>query len=146
MKPKKSKIIPRYYSKTTKHYSWELKHIEPDAIFQKENTLVFIDAKYKSNLYNKFDQSEVLKEDHRHDLHQIMAYSSFSKTSFKYGFLCYPSEQIEIKSIQYKNSINKVTNTILIMGVPLKKDAIEETKRLLTIKLNEIERRQQLNN
>jgi 5-methylcytosine-specific restriction endonuclease McrBC regulatory subunit McrC len=69
--------------------------------------MVFIDAKYKSNLYNKFDQSELLKEGHRHDLHQIMAYSSFSKTNFKYGFLCYPSDKIEIKSIQYKNSINK---------------------------------------
>jgi len=131
----------KFHSRTSKHYSWELKHIEPDAIFQKENFMVFIDAKYKSNLYNKFDQSEVLKEYHRHDLHQIMAYSSFSKTDFKYGFLCYPSDQIEIKSIQYKNGINKVTNTILILGVPLKKDSINETKRLLINKLNEIERK-----
>lgn len=130
----------KFRSKTSKHYSWELKHIEPDAIFQKENFMVFIDVKYKSNLYNKFDQSEILKENHRHDLHQIMAYSSFSKLDFKYGFLCYPSDQIEIKSIQYKNGINKVTNTILILGVPLKKDSIKETKRLLTNKLNELER------
>ncbi|MFD0835031.1 hypothetical protein ACFQ0I_04595 [Mariniflexile aquimaris] len=131
----------RFRSKTTKHYSWELKHIEPDAIFQKEDFLVFIDAKYKSNLYNKFEKSELLKEYHRQDLHQIMAYSSFSKTDFKYGFLCYPSDQIEIKSIQYKNGINKVTNTILILGVPLKKESIREAKRLLTNKLTEIERK-----
>ncbi len=98
----------KFHSRTSMHYSWELKHIEPDAIFQKEIFLVFIDAKYKSNLYNKFDQSEVLKEGHRHNLHQIMAYSSFSKTDFKYGFLCYPSDQIEIKSIEYKNRINEV--------------------------------------
>lgn len=96
---------------------------------------------YKSNLYNKFDQSEILKEDHRHDLHQIMAYSSFSKTDLKYGFLCYPSDQIEIKSIQYKNGINEATNAIFILGVPLKKDSINETKRLLINELNEIERR-----
>lgn len=131
----------KFHSRTSKHYSWELKHIEPDAIFQKNDVLVFIDAKYKSNLYNKFDQSEFLKEDHRQDLHQIMAYSSFIKTDFKYGFLCYPSEQIELKTIQYKNVINEVTNTILNLGVPLKKDCINETKRLLTNKLNEIERR-----
>lgn len=131
----------KFHSRTSKHYSWELKHIEPDAIFQKENVQVFIDAKYKSNLYNKFDQSEVLKEDHRHDLHQIMAYSSFSKTDFKFGFLCYPSDQIELKTIQYKNGINEATNTILILGVPLKKGIINETKRLLTNELNEIERR-----
>ena len=130
----------RFHSKSSKYYPWELKHVEPDAIFQKGNLLVFIDAKYKSNLYNKFDQSEFLKEDHRHDLHQIMSYSSFSKTNFKYGILCYPSEMIEIKSIQYKNRINEAINTILIMGVPLKKDCINETKRLLTFELNKIER------
>lgn len=129
----------KFHCRNSKHYAWELKHIEPDAIFQKENVLVFIDAKYKSNLYNKYDQSEVLKEDHRHDLHQIMAYSSFSKTDLKYGFLCYPSDQIELKSIQYKNVINEVTNTILILGVPLKKDYINKTKRLLINELNEIE-------
>jgi hypothetical protein len=130
----------RFHSKSSKYYSWELKHVEPDAIFQKENLLVFIDAKYKSNLYNKFDQSELLKEDHRHDLHQIMSYTSFSKTDFKYGFLCYPSEKIEVKSIQYKNGINEAINTILVMGVPLKKDSINETKRLLIFELNKIER------
>ena len=131
----------KFHSRTSKHFSWELKHVEPDAIYQKENYLVFIDAKYKSNLYNKFDQSETLKEDHRHDLHQIMAYSSFSKTDFKFGFLCYPSDQIEVKSIQFKNGINEATNTILILGVPLKKASIRETKRLLTNELNEIERK-----
>lgn len=130
----------KFHSRTSKHYSWELKHIEPDAIFQKGDVLIFIDAKYKSNLYNKFDQSQVLKEDHRHDLHQILAYSSFSKADFKFGFICYPSNQIELKSIQYKNGINEATNTILILGVPLKKDCINETKKLLSIKLNEIER------
>lgn len=131
----------KFHSRTSKHYSWELKHIEPDAIFQKNNVLIFIDAKYKSNLYNKFDQSQFIKKDHRHDLHQIMAYSSFSKTDFKFGFLCYPSDQIELKTIKYKNSINDATNTILILGVPLKKDFINETKKLLSNKLNEIERK-----
>ena len=130
----------KFQSRASKHYSWELKHIEPDAIFQKENVLVFIDAKYKSNLYNKFDQSEVLKEDHRHDLHQIMAYSSFSRTNFKYGFLCYPSDQIELKSIQYKNGINQTINTILILGVPLKRACINEAKRQLIEELNKIEK------
>lgn len=131
----------KFQSKTSKHYSWELKHIEPDAIYQKDNFLVVIDAKYKSNLYNKFGNSEILKDDHRHDLHQIMAYSSFSKADLKYGFLCYPSEQLELKIIEYKNGINEVTNTVSIMGIPLKKEIINEAKRLLADKLNEIERR-----
>ena len=129
----------KFHSKTSKHYSWELKHVEPDAIYQKENFLVFIDAKYKSNLYNKFGNSEILKEDHRHDLHQIMAYTSFSKTELKYGLLCYPSDKLEVKQIKYKNSINEVTNTILILGIPLKKDTIKDVKKFLISELNKIE-------
>ncbi len=68
-----------------------------------------------------------------------MAYSSFSKTDFKLGFLCYPSNHLEIKSINYKNSINEAINTVLILGIPLKKDSIIEAKRLLTRELNAIE-------
>ena len=70
-----------------------------------------------------------------------MAYTSFSKTDFKYGFLCYPSDQLELKAIKYKNGINEVTNTVLVMGIPLKRDSINEAKRLLTSELNELERR-----
>jgi hypothetical protein len=131
----------KFLSKTYKHYSWELKHIEPDAIYQKENILVFIDAKYKSNLYNKFDDSDSLKVEHRHDLHQIMAYSSFSNTGLKYGILCYPSTDIEIKKTIFKNGINEITNTILICGIPLKKEKINQAKILLMNELNEIERK-----
>ena len=132
----------KFQSKTSKHYSWELKYIEPDAIYQKDNFLVFIDAKYRSNLYNKFGNSETLKEDHRRDLHQIMAYSSFSKTNLKYGFLCYPSNELEIKTITYKNGINEVTITISVIGIPLKKEIIGEAKRLFADELNTIERRE----
>lgn len=128
----------KFHSKISKHYSWELKHIEPDAIFQKENVLVFIDAKYKSNLYNKFDQSEVLKEDHRHDLHQIMAYSSFAKSDCKFGFLCYPSEKIELKSIKYQNSINEAVTEIMIMGIPLRKDSVSAARSLLIEQIGKI--------
>jgi hypothetical protein len=130
----------KFHSKTSKHYSWELKHIEPDAIYQKENFSVFIDAKYKSNLYNKFSNSETLKNDYRHDLHQIMAYSSFSKTDCKFGFLCYPSDQLEIKKMEYKNNINEVTSMVFVLGIPLKKDCINEAKRLLVKELSIIEK------
>lgn len=131
----------KFHSITSKHFSWELKHIEPDAIFQKENVLVFIDAKYKSNLYNKFDKSEVLKEDHRHDLHQIMAYSSFSKTDLKFNFLCYPSEQVELRRIQYENGVNRIKNSIFILGIPLKKSIINDAKKLLINEFHDIEMR-----
>jgi hypothetical protein len=70
-----------------------------------------------------------------------MAYTSFSKTDFKYGFLCYPSDQLELKTIKYNNGINEVSNTVLVMGIPLKKDSMNEAKRLLTNELNELDRR-----
>lgn len=101
----------------------------------------FIDAKYKAHLYNKFDQNEALKEDHRHDVHQIMAYTSFSKTDSKFGFLCYPSDKVEVKKIQFKNGINEMANTIVVFGVPLKKNAIKEVKHLLVSVLNDLEQK-----
>lgn len=128
----------KFHSKISNRYSWELRHIEPDAIFQKQNCFVFIDAKYKSNLYNKFDNSKTLKEEHRRDLHQILAYSSFSKTDFKYSFLCYPSDSTEIKKIIFKNGLNDTVNIIFVFGVPLKKESINEAKKLLTKELNSI--------
>ncbi|WP_243473549.1 McrC family protein [Winogradskyella sp. MH6] len=130
----------KFHAVSKKFYSWELKHIEPDAIYQKKDLQVFIDAKYKSNLYNKYGISENLKEDHRHDLHQIMAYSSFSKTGPKNGLLCYPSETLESKTIKYKNQINEVTNSIIIIGIPLKKESINSTKTLLMKEINKIEK------
>lgn len=125
----------KFHSKSLKHYSWELKHVEPDIIYQKDDFLVFIDAKYKSNLFNKFSNSEILKEDHRHDLHQIMAYTSFSKTHIKHGILCYPSDKLEIKNIKYKNDITNTITNISVIGIPLKKSIIKEAKTLLNKEL-----------
>jgi hypothetical protein len=128
----------KFNSKSSHRYSWELKHIKPDAIYQKDSILVFVDAKYKSNLYNKFEKSDKLKEDHRFDLHQIMAYSSFSKSTLKYCILCYPSNKVEVKKIEYKNSINEVINTVLIFGIPLRKDVVKEAKFLLISELDKL--------
>lgn len=129
----------KFHSRTSKHYAWELKHIEPDAIYQKEDFLVFIDAKYKSNLYNKFDQTDFLKEEHRYDLHQILAYSSFNKSNLKFGFLCYPSDQIELKKIRFRNEINNTSNTVVIIGIPLKLSELNEVKKALIYTLNQLE-------
>lgn len=129
----------KFHSRTSKHYSWELNHIEPDAILQKKDFFVFIDAKYKSNLYNKFDQSDVLKEDHRRDLHQILSYASFGNSDQKFGFLCYPSNHVEIKKNDFSNGLNRSKTTIFIFGVPLKRDAINESKAKLIQVINELE-------
>lgn len=129
----------KFNSRSAKYYSWELKHLEADAVYQKGKLLIFIDAKYKSNLYNKLGDSEILKETYRHDLHQIMAYSSFSKLEDKYGVLCYPSDKLEVKKIGYKNIMNEVTNTILLLGLPLKQGSIPESKKFLIAEIKKIE-------
>ena len=121
----------KFFSRTIKHFTWEQKYIEPDAVYRKDDLLIFIDAKYKSNLYNKFTPSDIIKEDHRHDLHQIMAYTSFGEKIQKYGVLCYPSDSIEIKRSKFSTNINSSSNTIIIIGLPLFKDSVlEATKRL----------------
>ncbi|MNF61910.1 hypothetical protein D3C84_435760 [compost metagenome] len=68
-----------------------------------------------------------------------MAYSSFSKTDTKYGFLCYPSDKVEIKKISYKNNINQSTNNIFICGIPLKKGAILDAKKIIMSELHKID-------
>lgn len=129
----------KLHSRASVYYPWQLKHLEADAVYQKENTLVFIDAKYKANLYNKNRPSESLNESHRHDLHQILAYSSFSETPMKYGFLCYPSNAVQVDKIAYINPTNAVTNTIFIFGIPLNRHSINEAKLRLSQVLNDIE-------
>ncbi|MDP3960468.1 MAG: hypothetical protein Q8Q26_10515 [Pseudorhodobacter sp.] len=79
--------------------------------------------------------SEILKEEHRRDLHQLLAYTSFSKTETKYGLLCYPSAEIEIKEIRYDNPINQTSNKVKILGLPLNKSSISEAKQLLSNEL-----------
>jgi hypothetical protein len=119
----------------TKNTSWTMSHLEPDMILQKNELFVFVDAKYKSHLYNKHEVSEILKNEHRNDLHQILAYVSFSCEKSKFGILCYPSQEIEIREIEYRNPINQAFNNIKILGLPLKKSIIHEAKRLLVTEL-----------
>lgn len=121
----------KFRSNKSKSFSWELKQLEPDAILKKDTIDVFIDAKYKSHLYNKYDQSEKLKEEHRKDLHQILAYNSFSNGLVKYGFLCYPANDVECKHIDYHNSLNDTQNKIFILGIPLSKSIIPRVKEVL---------------
>jgi hypothetical protein len=130
----------KFFSRSSGHFSWELKHIEPDAFYQKNELVVFIDAKYKSNLYNKFDHSESLKTEHRYDLHQILAYSSFSQSQSKYCFLCYPSNNVEVKKSTFVNTTNETSNTVIICGIPLKADIINEAKSFIASEINQIEK------
>ena len=139
-KERGAKFYPNFKLRANRkrQFNWELQHLEPDAVFKKGESFLFIDAKYKPHLYNKFDPSESLKETHRHDLHQIIAYSSFSSSEEKYGVICYPSQSAELKRISYKNPINLNTSEIFILGVPVKKSEINNVAKLVNKIVNEI--------
>jgi len=121
--------------------SWSLKYLEPDAIYKKNELFIMIDAKYKSHIFNKYNTSDYLKEEHRNDLHQILCYSSFSKSKVKHSFLCYPSSKIESNIVKYVNGINQTTNFINILGLPLKTDIIIHAKDHITNELFNIEKK-----
>lgn len=121
----------RIKSNSVKYYSWEPKHLEPDAIYRMNDLTIMIDAKYKSHLYNKWSQSESLTDDYRHDLHQILAYSSFNNSDFKVGFLCYPSDKVEVKSTTYYNRSNHTNSQVTLVGLPLQVSKLNEAKNAI---------------
>jgi len=130
---------PVFLAKMGKKYPWGLQYLEPDLVFTKGNLVLYIDAKYKSNIFNHSDYSDILKEDHRRDIHQILAYMSFSDMSHKYGMLCYPSNSV-VKSISvYKSDITKANNNVIIMGIPMNKTNISEIKKCIIEIVNSID-------
>lgn len=129
----------KFKAKSSTFYSWELRHLEPDGVISKNGYSILVDAKYKSNLYNKFHDSTSLKKEFRHDLHQILAYSGFNATSNKYGILCYPSNNLELKTTKFENSLSKSTSCVILLGVPIKISSIDTTVELLIREFHKIE-------
>ncbi|MEO5860289.1 MAG: hypothetical protein ABIR33_15245 [Pyrinomonadaceae bacterium] len=119
-------VNPRIRSLSDNYLSWELRELEPDAIFQVGDFVAFIDAKYKSHMFNKFESSDLLKEDFRRDLHQVLAYASFTNDRSKLGVLCYPSNRVETKVTHFRNPLNDASNQLLIVGIPLRRNVIDE--------------------
>ncbi len=115
---------------SNRKYEWELSYLEPDGIFRKDNSfLIFIDAKYKSHLLNKYSQSEEMKNDFRRDLHQILSYTSFSGQTTKYGILCYPSINSERKKTRFYNPLTQSDTIMYLFGIPL------DTRKLFDVKM-----------
>jgi len=128
----------RIPARTSRRYSWELHHLEPDAVLQKGDLSISIDAKYKSNLFNKYESSDLLKEDYRRDLHQVLAYSSFGREADKIAAICYPSSEVETKTTHFTNGVNSAATALLLVGLPLNRQVIPEAVRKLTDKINSL--------
>lgn len=131
---------PRIRSQGSKFFSWELRQLEPDAIFRTDELVVFVDAKYKSHLYNKYENSDLLKDDFRRDLHQILAYTSFGGTSRKLAVICYPSNEVEIKATQFRSALNDASTRVVIIGIPLRRSVISNAVRQISVDIDEFKR------
>jgi hypothetical protein len=119
--------------------SWSLSYLEPDIVLMKNEFEIIVDAKYKSHLFNLKDTTEELKEEHRKDLHQLLAYTAFTKSKNKIGILCYPYSQQYLSELNYFSPFSQVGSKILLVGVPMQKSKINEFKKMIVESISKIE-------
>ena len=112
--------------------AWTLSHLEPDAVMYKGDVQYIIDAKYKSHMFNVNRMGDDLKETFREDFHQVLAYSSFGGTKQKHVMLIYPSNNFISREINVHSGINGYSAKAYLVGIPLKKSDMEETKQKLS--------------
>lgn len=114
------------YPITGQHPSWSLHYLEPDVILKYGSEHIIIDAKYKSHMINLKNNTDILRDTFREDLHQVLAYSSLSDTKEKKIILCYPCTTIIQKKLFLNSSLNKSNITIYLLGLPVDKNYTKE--------------------
>ena len=111
---------------------WGLSYLEPDLVLQKEGFQYVIDAKYKSHIFNWREESDDLKTNYRHDLHQVIAYSSFSQSSHRNVMLVYPFNEFFHRVLEVRSPLDYTSVSVNLVGVPMEKKSIPETIDLLS--------------
>ncbi|GFZ27392.1 5-methylcytosine restriction system specificity protein McrC [Lactobacillus corticis] len=108
--------------------SWGLKYLEPDITIRIGERLYMADAKYKANYYARLNESEILKETHRADLHQILAYCSFEpQNTDKTGILFYPANETSYRVIDYSaDRLGGLANRVVICGLAFGLKAMDQ--------------------
>ncbi|MCX7732712.1 MAG: McrC family protein [candidate division WOR-3 bacterium] len=88
-----------------------LRELKPDIIIDKENLVMIIDVKYKKHLLylRSGNSTPEIEEEHRKDVHQVLAYAGLSPNIDKRAVLIYPrlSNEIIIEKaevVSYKNT------------------------------------------
>lgn len=119
--------------------SWSLNYLEPDIILMKSNMDIVVDVKYKSHLFNLKSITEDLKEEHRKDIHQLLAYTTFTKNKNKIAILCYPYVKEYITFLDYISPVSNIKVKIFLLGIPLKKSKLNDLKKFIINQLSEIE-------
>ena len=96
---------------------WGLKYLEPDIVIRLGSELFMADAKYKAHFYAQATSSDILKETHRADIHQLLAYCAFEPQKAKTGILFYPARETKYNRIRYTDRLGGICNHILLCGV-----------------------------
>lgn len=118
-----------HYGISVKHRpAWGLSYLEPDVVLHHDAKQIVVDAKYKSHLFNWENQSDELKDTFRHDLHQILAYCSFSTGANKEAMIVYPYVDFTIRSLKVSNPLTRIENTVCLVGVPIDRNKIHEVE------------------
>lgn len=110
--------------------NWKsLKQLRPDVVIEKDSKVLILEIKYKKHLvYLQFAQkSPEILEEHRHDLHQLLAYLSTTQKDRRIGCLIYPNLNGKpifqfATLINYQNVKPKVD--IVLCGVPFSNDTL----------------------
>ena len=114
--------------------NWTLSHLEPDLIMKKDDRLIIIDAKYKTHMLNTISSnSDSLHDSFRHDLHQVLAYSSFDSTSNKITMLVYPNNSFRVIKQRISAPLSNVTNHVYLIGIPFGKIKDNDESKIKTI-------------
>lgn len=92
-------------------YTGSQKSLIPDFIIEKERSTIILDAKYKSHWeelnFSRWSMlGKQLRERHREDLMQILAYSNLSDKSHIISCLVYPCRMSTWQSLQSRNRIS----------------------------------------
>lgn len=110
---------------------WALNYLEPDIVVDRGEIQYIIDAKYKSHMYNLRNHGDDLKDAFRHDLHQVLAYSSFGKSTRKNVILIYPSSNYLKRKLVINSGLNSTNCEVYLVGVPMMKTEMEPVKSAL---------------
>ena len=122
---------------------WGLRYLEPDIYVRLSDMVIMADAKYKSNMYASAVSSDTLKETHRSDLHQLLAYCSFEPQKKKAGILFYPNSQVSYKKMYYTGISSGSDCAVVLFGIPFAANSISDNvkaiKELLINQMKELE-------
>lgn len=98
--------------------NWGLAYLEPDIVLTRGDTMIVVDAKYKMHMFNSGSNNGTLKDSFRHDLHQVLAYSTFVGTTRKSVLLVYPYTSFHHLRNHIKSSFSSTECNVYLVGIP----------------------------